>query len=111
MLVVICPPRRLSNPGMIEVKLWVRSMTPDRILNNEPPRHVPPPESPSMALLGNAILAVWNEVDADAEGDFNEWYLREHIPERTMVPGVNRGRRYRADEGSPRYMAFYEAAS
>jgi hypothetical protein len=24
---------------------------------------------------------------------------------------MNRGRRYRADEGSPRYMAFYEAAS
>ena len=38
-----------------------------------------------MALLGNAILAVWNEVEPDIEDDFNEWYLREHIPERTMV--------------------------
>jgi hypothetical protein len=64
-----------------------------------------------MPLLGNAILAVWNEVDPDAEDDFNEWYLREHIPERTMVPGLLRGRRYRAAEGSPRYMAFYEAAT
>jgi hypothetical protein len=64
-----------------------------------------------MTLLGNAILAVWNEVDPDAEDDFNNWYLREHIPERTMVPGLIRGRRYRADEGSPRYMAFYEATS
>jgi hypothetical protein len=64
-----------------------------------------------MPLLGNAILAVWNEVDPDAEDDFNEWYFREHIPERTMVPGLHRGRRYRAEGGSPRYMAFYEAAS
>jgi hypothetical protein len=64
-----------------------------------------------MTLLGNAILAVWNEVDPDAEDDFNNWYLREHIPERTTVPGLIRGRRYRADEGSPRYMAFYEATS
>jgi hypothetical protein len=64
-----------------------------------------------MPLLGNAVLAVWNEVDPDAEDDFNEWYLREHIPERTMVPGLTRGRRYRAEQGSPRYMAFYEAAS
>ena len=64
-----------------------------------------------MALLGNAVLAVWNEVDPDTEDDFNEWYLREHIPERTMVPGLNRGRRYRAEQGTPRYMAFYEATT
>ncbi len=64
-----------------------------------------------MALLGNAILAVWNDVDPEHEDDFNEWYYREHIPERTMVPGLTRGRRYRAEEGTPRYMAFYEAAS
>jgi hypothetical protein len=64
-----------------------------------------------MALLGTAILAVWNEVGPDIEADYNAWYLREHIPERTSVPGLVRGRRYRADEGSPRYMAFYEATS
>src|SRR5437764_1150377 len=59
------------------------------------------PESPArMALLGNAILAVWNEVDPAHEDDFNEWYYREHISERTMVPGLNRGRRYRAEEGT-----------
>lgn len=64
-----------------------------------------------MALLGNAVLAVWNEVAPEAEDDFNEWYFREHIPERTLVPGLVRGRRYRAEHGSPRYMAFYEASS
>ena len=75
-------------------------------------RHLKQPESPApMPLLGTAILAVWNEVDPEIEPDFNDWYLREHIPERLSVPGMNRGRRYRADAGTPRYMAFYEAAS
>jgi hypothetical protein len=64
-----------------------------------------------MPLLGTAVLAVWNEVDPAIEPDFNDWYLREHIPERLAVPGMNRGRRYCAEAGSPRYMAFYEAAS
>jgi hypothetical protein len=64
-----------------------------------------------MAFHGNAILAVWNDVDPDIEDDYNAWYSREHIPERLMVPGLNHGRRYRAEEGSPRYMAIYEAAS
>ena len=62
-----------------------------------------------MPLLGTAILAVWNEVDPANEPDFNDWYLREHVPERLSVPGMNRGRRYRAEAGTPRYMAFYEA--
>ncbi|MSP01956.1 MAG: hypothetical protein EXR07_13030 [Acetobacteraceae bacterium] len=64
-----------------------------------------------MALKGNAILAVWNDVDPDIEDDFNEWYFGEHIPERASVPGINHGRRYRADAGATRYMAFYEATS
>jgi hypothetical protein len=57
---------------------------------------------------GSAILCVWNDVDPAIEDDYNDWYLREHIPERLAVPGMLRGRRYRADEGSPRYMAIYE---
>ena len=65
-----------------------------------------------MALLGEAILAVWNEVAPADEADFAEWYVREHIPERTSVPGMTRGRKYRAiDGGSPANMALYEARS
>jgi hypothetical protein len=63
-----------------------------------------------MALLGKALLAVWNEVAPDDETDFAGWYMREHIPERTSVPGMKRGRKYRAiDGGSPANMALYEA--
>jgi len=64
-----------------------------------------------MPLLGTAILAVLNEVDPANEPDFNDLYLREHVPERLSVPGMNSGRRYRAEAGTPRYMAFYEATS
>ncbi len=65
-----------------------------------------------MALLGEAILAVWNEVAPVDEADFAEWYVREHLPERTSVPGMTRGRKYRAiDGGSPANMALYEARS
>ncbi len=64
-----------------------------------------------MALLGKAVLGVWNEVDPTIEDSFNDWYLTEHIPERTAVPGMLRGRRYRALSGSPKYMALYEATS
>ncbi|MGE0416954.1 MAG: hypothetical protein AB7O80_09120 [Acetobacteraceae bacterium] len=64
-----------------------------------------------MALLGKAVLGVWNEVDPAIEDSFNDWYVREHIPERVSVPGMRRGRRYRAFDGTPRYMALYEAAT
>jgi hypothetical protein len=65
-----------------------------------------------MALRGNAILVVWNEVDPADEVDFADWYLREHIPEHISVPGMTRGRKYRAvDGGSPANMALYEARS
>ena len=59
--------------------------------------------------MSKAILAVWNDVDPAIEDDYNEWYAREHVPDRTSVPGIIRGRRYRAESGSPKYMAFYEA--
>ena len=63
-----------------------------------------------MALFGAAILAVWNEVVPADEADFIAWYIDEHLPERTAVPGMTRGRKYRALEGgSPANMALYEA--
>ena len=64
-----------------------------------------------MPLLGTAVLGVWNEIVPEAEDSYNDWYVREHIPERVSVPGMRRGRRYRAFHGSPRYMALYEAES
>lgn len=64
--------------------------------------------SEPMALLGTAALFVWKNYTGDDEDAFNEWYIREHVPERVGIPGFLRGRRYEALSGSRKYLAFYE---
>ncbi len=54
------------------------------------------------------VLAFWTDVPTEHEADFNEWYNRQHFPERLAVPGFLRGARYRAVRGEPAYFAFYE---
>ncbi len=63
-----------------------------------------------MPLLGSGMLMTFTEVPEEHEQDFNEWYNREHIDERTQLPGFLRSRRYVACEGtaSPKYIAWYE---
>jgi hypothetical protein len=53
-------------------------------------------------LLLNAM-----SVAAEYEAEFNEWYDSEHIPALAAVSGVLAARRFRAAEGSPRYVALY----
>jgi hypothetical protein len=64
-----------------------------------------------VALAGQGVLAIWNGIAPDAEGDFVAWHVREHIPERVAVPGFLRGRRYVAVAGTPKYFNFYETES
>ena len=55
---------------------------------------------------------VWTSISESLEPGFNEWYNREHMPERILgVPGFVRGRRFVATDGGPRYLAVYEASS
>jgi hypothetical protein len=63
-----------------------------------------------MPLLGTGMLMTFTEVPDEHEQDFNEWYNREHIDERTQLPGFLRSRRYVAAAGtiSPKYVAWYE---
>jgi hypothetical protein len=61
-----------------------------------------------VALLGGAVLAIWNGIDDAAEADFVRWHIKEHIPERVGLPGFRRGRRYVALEGTPKFFNFYE---
>src|SRR5215467_7311197 len=63
-----------------------------------------------MALRGKGMLAVFAEVKAAHERDFNEWYNREHIDERVNLPGFRRARRYVAVRADPKYFALYECA-
>src|SRR3546814_1631627 len=62
--------------------------------------------------MTDAVMAVWGDADAALEAEFNEWYHREHVPERVGMPGWRRGRRYRrVDRGRQRYLVVYEVDS
>ena len=52
--------------------------------------------------IGKALLVVFMEPDAEAEGEFNEWYNKYHVPERVSVPGILSARRYELCEGEGR---------
>lgn len=47
-------------------------------------------------------------VPAEADREFNDWYNTVYVPNYEKVPGVIRGRRYRAVEGQPTYLTLYE---
>ena len=48
------------------------------------------------------------DVPPEIDADFNTWYNTIYVPNYEKVPGVIRGRRYRAVDGTPQYMTFYE---
>jgi hypothetical protein len=57
---------------------------------------------------GAGVLAVWTDAKPENEPDFNDWYNRDHLPERRGHPGFLNGRRYKAISGAPRYLALYD---
>jgi hypothetical protein len=62
-------------------------------------------------MTDDAVLAVWTDVTSAGEADFNDWYTKQHVPERVDVPGFSAGARYSALSGRPRYFAWYALAS
>jgi hypothetical protein len=65
-------------------------------------------EGMQMADQGRGLLAVWTDIAAPIEDDFNRWYDEEHLAERLGVPGFLNARRYRALQGTPKYFALYD---
>jgi hypothetical protein len=57
------------------------------------------------------ILAIFNNVAAGREAEFEEWFQHEHLAERIGVPGFLLGRRHEAVSGEPRYFNFYVTQS
>jgi hypothetical protein len=57
------------------------------------------------------LLLVMGEPHSGAEAEFNRWYDEEHLMERIACPGFLGARRFRAIEGTPRYLALYELES
>jgi len=61
-------------------------------------------QSPMAPSLQIGRMDVPSEVDAE----WNAWYNTVYVPNYEKVPGVIRGRRFRAVEGTPTYMTVYE---
>jgi hypothetical protein len=66
--------------------------------------------SPAAAAsdLAPALQLGRMDVPAEVDAEFNEWYNTIYVPNYEKVPGVIRGRRYRATVGAPTYLTFYE---
>lgn len=63
-----------------------------------------------MALLGNAALAMWWEIDAPVRSEFEHWHTHEHFAERLGVPGFLRASRWTSTDGGPGIFVMYELA-
>ncbi len=64
-----------------------------------------------MPTLPPGLLVIWTDVAAPDRADFDEWYNREHLPDRISLPGFRTGRRWQAVRGAPEFLATYETAS
>lgn len=63
-----------------------------------------------MALAGSGAIVIWNDVKEGMRDTVTDWHDRDHIPERTGIPGFLRGRRFTAVHGSPEFLILYETA-
>ncbi len=63
-----------------------------------------------MPLAGPALLVLWSDTLPEADAAWRAWHVREHMPDRMMVPGIELGRRY-LDRTRKRHQTFmmYEA--
>jgi hypothetical protein len=64
-----------------------------------------------MATQQPGILAIFNDVRAGREAEFDHWFQSEHLLERLGVPGFLYGRRHQAISGSCSYFNFYMVES
>jgi hypothetical protein len=66
--------------------------------------------TPAIANAGMAPALQIGRMDvpANVDKEWNEWYSGTYVPNYEKVPGVIRGRRYRATAGAPTYLTFYE---
>ena len=93
---------------------WTRRCSPDAIgttfIRSVYAMIHPAALSPQAAGSGMAPALQIGRMDVPPEVDdtFNRWYNTIYVPNYEKVPGVIRGRRYRAVSGSPTYLTLYE---
>jgi len=61
-----------------------------------------------MPLLGRAAMLLSFDIAREAIVEHDDWHTHEHLPERLSIPGFNRGSRWTALHGGPRYLVLYE---
>ena len=61
-----------------------------------------------MALLGQAVLAMWWDVSAESRAELEHWHAHEHFPERLALPGFRRASRWTAVDGGEGFFVMYE---
>jgi hypothetical protein len=93
---------------------WTRRSSPD-VIGTTFIRNVyimihPGELTPEIAGSGMAPALQIGRMDVPPEIDdeFNRWYNTIYVPNYETVPGVIRGRRYRAVAGAPTYLTLYE---
>ncbi|HYZ03399.1 MAG TPA: hypothetical protein VFA92_18020 [Candidatus Binatia bacterium] len=62
-------------------------------------------------MAGRGILFAQMDPAPELESEFNDWYEKEHVPERMAIEGFRSATRYRAREGDLRYGAVYDLDS
>ena len=60
--------------------------------------------------IGNTVLVVTMEVDAEDEEECNKWYNEQHLPERMAIPGYVSARRFKLEDGNNalKYLCIWE---
>jgi hypothetical protein len=54
---------------------------------------------------------IWTDMAPERAVEFNEWYNREHAPDRVLrIPGFIQARRFAAVDGAPGYAAWFDVA-
>ena len=93
---------------------WTKRMSPEVIattfIRNVYTMIHPTTLSPDAAASDPAPALQLGRMDVPREVDaeWNTWYNTIYVPNYEKVPGVIRGRRYRAVTGTPQYLTFYE---
>jgi hypothetical protein len=60
-------------------------------------------------MTRRTAFLLWADIPRGHEAGFNEWYSREHAPDRVLgIPGFVQARRFAATAGGPGYAALYE---
>jgi len=93
---------------------WTKRCSPTTIattfIRNVYTQIHPKTVSPEVARSGMAPALQIGRMDVPpaVDDEFNTWYNTIYVPNYEKVPGVIRGRRYRAVEGAPTYLTLYE---